>query len=152
MGETAPLVEHIAAAAEKVGYLANNGVMTGEAVHSIVAGRTNFGTTVELLAHGLGPNDAPPTGIDDAHLSSSKPLGKGGVNTVSRVVYEGADGVERAFVFKAESSARQGFLSAQAAFGLYSVSQQAGVLNLATRGAADARGAGPVTVRSGSGM
>ena len=150
--ESAPLAEHIADAAAKVGHLANHGTMTGEAVRSIMAGRTSFGTTVELLAHGLGPNDAPPTGIDDAHLSSSKPLGKGGVNTVSRVVYEGADGVERAFVFKAESSARQGFLSAQAAFGLYSVSQQAVMLNLATQDVADAIGAGDVTVRTFSGM
>ena len=151
-GETAPLVEHIAAAAERVGHLANNGAMTGEAVRSIVAGRTSFGTTVELLAHGLGPNDAPPTGIDDAHLSSSKPLGQGGVNTVSKVVYAGTGGVERAFVFKPESSARQGFVTAQAAFELYSMSQQAVMLNLATQDVADAIGAGDVTVRTFSGM
>ena len=150
--ESAPLAEHIADAAAKVGHLTNHGAMTGEAVRAIVAGRTSFGTTVELLAHGLGPNDAPPTGIDDEHLSSSKPLGKGGVNTVSRVVYEGTDGVERAFVFKAESSARQGFLTAQAAFGLYSVSQQAVMLNLATQDVANAIGAGDVTVRTFSGM
>ena len=150
--EIEPLVNHIVDAAERSAWLANSATMTGEAVHAIVAGRTSFGTTVELLAHGLGPNDAPPPGINDAHLVSSTPLGEGGVNSVNRVVYKGADDVERAFVFKPESTAREGFTKARPAKGLYSDSQQAVVLNLATQDVADAIGAGDVTVRSFCGM
>ena len=150
--EIEPLVNHIVDAAERSARLANSATMTGEAVHAIVSGRTNLGTTVELLAHGLGPNDAPPPGINDAHLVSSTPLGEGGVNSVNRVVYKGADDVERAFVFKPESTAREGFTKAIPARGLYSSSQQAVVLNLATQDVADAIGAGDVTVRSFCGM
>ena len=150
--EPVPLVEHIADISQKAGRLANGKTMTGEAVHAIVSGRTSFGTTVELLAHGLGPNDAPPPGIDDAHLVSSTPLDKGGVNSVDRVVYKGADDVERVFVFKPETSARDGFVKAGAAEGLYAASQQAVMLNLATQDVADAIGAGDVTVRSFCGM
>ena len=71
---------------------------------------------------------------------------------MDRVVYKGADGVERAFVFKPESSAREGFQVALAAQGLYSGSQQAVVLNLATQDVADAIGAGDVSVRSFCGI
>ena len=74
-----PLAEHIVDVSQKAAWLANSATMTGEAVHAIVSGRASFGTTVELLAHGLGPNDAPPPGIDDAHLDSSASSSGGGV-------------------------------------------------------------------------
>ncbi len=150
--EIEPLVNHIVDAAERSARLANSATMTGEAVHAIVSGRTNLGTTVELLAHGLGPNDAPPPGIDDNHFTSSAPLGEGGVNSVNMVTYRGEDGVERSFVFKPEASAREGFLTAVPVQGLYAGSQQAVVLNLATQDVADAIGAGDVTVRSFCGI
>ena len=147
-GYPGAVMDHLIDAANRAGRLGGGG-HTGEAVRAIVEGRTPIGTMVELFAHGLGPGDIPPQGIDDAHFVSREFLGEGGLNSVYKVSYRSETDEVRTFVFKSELAAREALTDAHSiGKEYYSTTQQTITLNLATQDTADALGIGNITVRT----
>ena len=141
-------IDHIIDSAKRAESL-SFGAHTGEAVRAIVEGRTPFGTMVELFAHGLGPGDIQPQGIDDAHFVSKEFLDAGGLNSVYKVTYRSETGDDKTFVFKSEFAARESLFKSNAiSTDYYAASQQMITLNLATQDTADALGIGNMTVRT----
>ncbi len=104
----------------------------------LVEGRYSFPSLVEARIHGMADADADPT-LDDIHVASSTPLGRGSANAVTLVEYD--DG--REFVFKPEAQGRLGMASLQLSQD-YEPSEKVADLNIATQRTADALGLGDV--------
>lgn len=102
--------------------------------HTLLEGKLRFSSLVEARIHGMSDADVDPN-LDDSRLVSSTVLGKGGVNTVKLVSYQG--GEER--VFKPEAPGRQA-MDSLALSKDYASEQQVANLNFATQSAANVLG------------
>lgn len=108
-------------------------------------------TLVDASLRGI-PAAHLETRADDAMLVSSKVLGQGVANTVTRLTYAGESGEPVTLVFKPEVPARQG-LSHLCAHNLgYDQGTRVMELNVASSAAADAIGCGDVVARSTIGV
>lgn len=108
-------------------------------------------TLVDASLRGI-PASHLETRADDGMLISSKVLGQGAANTVTRLTYAGESGEPVTLVFKPEVAARQG-LSHLCAHNLgYDQDTRVMELNVASAAAADAIGCGDTVARSTIGV